>query len=345
VEIPSGATIATTHARVGLIGNPSDGYGGAAIAFAFDGFSAELWLTRAAPSRAGFGIEWQGESVFVAESLEGALETALDEVEHGAARLILAALRMLARTEAARLLACGRVEIAGRSSIPLQAGLAGSSAIVISALRVLAERGGIPLDDDVLASLALRAETQELAIAAGPMDRIAQARGGLLFMDFAEDPPGVTSLDAALPEGLYVAWDRAAGAPSGRVHGALRKRFESGEPRVLEAMRRFRELAYEGRAAMERADVGALARLFDENFVLRRDVVGVAARDEAMVAVGRAHGAGVKLSGSGGAVVGLATPDALSALRVAHAESGFGWLQPRLVERSELRRTPEAASE
>jgi glucuronokinase len=133
-----------------------------------------------------------------------------------------------------------------------------------------------------------------------------------------------------------VAWDREAGVPSGRVHGGLRQRFMSGESRVLAAMERFRELAYEGQAALARSDAPALARLLDENFALRRDVVGVSARDEALVAVGRAHGAGVKLSGSGGAVVGLATSDALPALRDAHTAVGHGWLQPRLVARREI---------
>jgi glucuronokinase len=332
------ATLATTYARVGLIGNPSDGYGGAAVAFGFDAFAAELTLSRPANAVAGVEIAWQGESVFAADSLDQALATSLDAVDHGAARLILAALRMLARTDEERLRRCEAIAVAGRSSIPLQAGLAGSSAIVISALRGLAERCEIALDDDAVASLALRAEMEELGIAAGPMDRIAQSRGGLLFMDFAQEIPRVTPLDVPLPEGLYVAWDREAGAPSGRVHGGLRERFLSGESRVLGAMERFRELAYEGREALVRGDAPALARLLDENFALRRDVVGVSARDEALVAVGRAHGAGVKLSGSGGAVVGLASPDALPALRDSHTAAGHGWLQPELVARREIQR-------
>ena len=330
----STTTIATTHARAGLIGNPSDGYGGAAIAFTFDAFAAEIALARA--SQPGVSIEWHGEPIFRADSLEHALATRPGQGEHGAARLILAATRMLARRRPEAVRADAAIAISGHSSIPLQAGLAGSSAIVISSLRVLAQDWGIDLNDDELASLALRAETEELGIAAGPMDRIAQVRGGLLFMNFASRVPRVEAMSAELPNDLYVAWDLEAGVPSGRVHGSLRRRFEAGEPRVLSAMSRFRDMAERGREALEQGDEAALSRLFDRNFDLRQEVVGVSERDEALVAVGREHGAGVKLTGSGGAVIGLAARDALPAIRSAHAKAGHGWLQPKISRPARL---------
>jgi glucuronokinase len=318
---------ARTHARVGLIGNPSDGYGGAAIAFAFDALAAELSLV---PSPDAFSIEWHGETVFRAASLAEALAAPPSKAASGAAALILAAGRQLMR-------AGGSLEsnpcfaIRGESSIPLQAGLSGSSAIVVSALRLLAPSLGVAACGNEVAQLALQAETEELGINAGPMDRLAQVHGGLLFMDFGREHAEIQALEMPLPEGLYIAWDRSAGEASGRVHGNLRKRFEAGEPAVREAMGQFRELAIAGRESLLAADDARLRSLLDTNFDLRRDVVGVSERDQVLVAIGRRHGAGVKLSGSGGAVVGLATEARLPAIRDAYEAAGHGWLRPRLV--------------
>jgi glucuronokinase len=318
---------AQTHARAGLIGNPSDAYAGAAVAFAFDAFAAELGLYEASD---GFAIEWHGERIFRSASLADALAPPADEAESGAARLILAAGRRLAR-RTPRLAARDPFTIRGRTSIPRQAGLSGSSAIVLSALRCLAPVLGVELTGSELAQLALECETEELGIAAGPMDRIAQVEGGLAFLDFARTPASVEMLESSLPGGLYVAWDRRQGESSGRVHGSLRQRFDARETAVVEAMARFRELAFEGREALLEGNDAGLAQLLDMNFDLRREVVGVTARDEGLVAIGRQHGAGVKLCGSGGAVVGLAEESRLGALRSAYEAAGHGWLRPQLV--------------
>ena len=79
------------------------------------------------------------------------------------------------------------LRISFESDIPLQVGLAGSSAIVVAALRVLCRWWRVELPPDELAELALRAESELLGIAAGPQDRVVQSYQGLLDMDFA--PP------------------------------------------------------------------------------------------------------------------------------------------------------------
>ena len=70
-----------------------------------------------------------------------------------------------------------------RTSIPRGVGLGGSSAIVIAVLRALCALHGTELDPARMAELALAIETEDLAIAAGPQDRVVLfALSGGLFV-------------------------------------------------------------------------------------------------------------------------------------------------------------------
>ena len=97
------------------------------------------------------------------------------------ADLVSAAVMRLQRVTGAPVSAS---EIRWGTNIPRSVGLAGSSAIVIAVLRALCASHAIALAPDALARLALEVETEELGIAAGLQDRIAQVYGGVTFMDF-----------------------------------------------------------------------------------------------------------------------------------------------------------------
>src|SRR5947209_13544587 len=114
-------------ARAALAGNPSDGYGGAVLALALDGFSAR--------ARAS-----------AAERL-----TITPESE-----LVRATVRRFSRQLEARAL---RSAIRWETSIPRSVGLGGSSAIVIATLRALCGLYGTPLEPVELARFALAVET------------------------------------------------------------------------------------------------------------------------------------------------------------------------------------------
>ena len=135
-----------------------------------------------------------------------------------------------------------------RTTIPRQLGLAGSSAIVIATLRALAAATRTQLPPRTLAAEALAAETEELGIAAGPQDRLVQAFEGLLYMDFGAGDVERLPVEA-LPR-LFVAHVDGTGAPSGGVHGALRRRFAAGDPHVVDTMRRLADLTAEARRAL-----------------------------------------------------------------------------------------------
>ncbi|HEY2437733.1 MAG TPA: hypothetical protein VGH93_11175, partial [Solirubrobacteraceae bacterium] len=153
-------------ARAALAGNPSDGYGGAVLAVTVPPLRAEATVrlledhaaTRRAPI-ASCTIDPPSE-------------------------LVEATVRRFVRTFAPGAAAAA---VRWRTSVPRGVGLGGSSAIVISTLRALCELHGVGLAPEELASFALEVETEELGIAAGLQDRVAQAHGGLTFMEFGGD--------------------------------------------------------------------------------------------------------------------------------------------------------------
>ncbi len=86
--------------------------------------------------------------------------------------------------------------------------------------------------------MALAVETDELGIAAGLQDRVTQAHGGLMFMDFSPSAGAhaYERLDPALLPPLLIAWRADAGGDSGAVHAPLRERHARGEPVVVDAL-------------------------------------------------------------------------------------------------------------
>lgn len=100
------------------------------------------------------------------------------------------------------------------TNIPRQAGLSGSSALVLATLRCLIEahsvEDGISAFD--LPSLALAVETS-LGIAAGLQDRVVQTFGGCVYMDFSEL--------SSSGQGVYLAIDPGGDASLSGHRGQL----------------------------------------------------------------------------------------------------------------------------
>jgi glucuronokinase len=289
---------ASAFARAALAGNPSDGYGGATLAVVVRDFHAEVEVGPAsAPSI----------------TPQSALVRAT-----------------VARFE--RELAPGAppATVRLRTSIPRAVGLGGSSAIVIATVRALCEVHGVRLHPDELAAFALAVETEDLGIAAGLQDRVAQAYGGLTFMDFRS---GVYEpLDPALLPPLFLAWNTEAGGESGLTHSDLRARFERGDSVVLGAIAELADLARESRAALLAGDVTAFARSIDGSFDARRRMLALDERHVAMIELARRLGASANYTGSGGAIVGCCRTEAERGEVVAALErAGHSALAPAVV--------------
>jgi glucuronokinase len=323
----------SANARAALVGNPSDAFGGATIAFALGELSAEVEATpddEVGLAADGAELRFRDAASLVAAGRSG------DYPPRGPLALLMAA----AKRFADRLVASG-VALDGlgfrarlvRSSIPPSVGLAGSSAIVIATLRAL---GGL-FEDRIppreLPWVALACE-EELGIAAGPQDRVVQTYGGLVYMDF--DPARATagdheSLDPALLPPLVVAYDRQATSHSGSVHASVRERFEAGDREVVRAMGEIAELARAGREALLAGDSQRLGELLDRNLDRRREIYDLEPRHLAMVDAARAHGGSANYAGSGGAIVAFRAQGSLNALRRGLEAAGCAVIVPRIA--------------
>lgn len=327
--------------RVGLLGNPSDGYGGKCVAFSVESEGyAEVVASPAERFEVGFNPKHEiaGGS---GAALEGfAAELAARGVRHGARQLVVAAAAVFSETVSD----LGLPVLSGNccclrysTSIPVCLGLSGSSALVLATMRALALFYRVNLadiDSDVRSwpARVLRAETRFLGHTAGLMDRVAQVYGGCTFMDFSTPgPPVVEQLGtASLPQMwiAYAAHDRS-GEGSSVVHSKLRERFEAGENEVVAGIERLAALAEEGRTLLRdssKAAAEGLPVLVAKNWSMRVKLMGAEAMDSQTVRMrDLAHHCGLaaKQTGSGGAILCIPEDPAFGSGSIAKAIADF----------------------
>jgi glucuronokinase len=306
------------YARAGLVGNPSDGYHGKTISIIVRNFAAEVVL-----------YEWEDVELILSDEDQSRFrsigELARDVKLHG----YYGGIRLVKATVKKFVEYCQRIgyplhernfSLRYHSTIPRQLGLAGSSAIIVATLRCLIDFYQAPIPREIQPSLALAVETDELGIAAGLQDRVIQVYEGLVYMDFARERMrerggyryGVYEpLDPAFLPPLYIAYKDEVSEPTEVFHNDIRARFNRGEAKVMDAMLKFASLAAEAREALLARDVKRLAQLMDENFDTRRSIYQLPAAQVEMIEVARRAGASAKFAGSGGAILGTYTDDAM----------------------------------
>ncbi|MGF1633273.1 MAG: mevalonate kinase [Phycisphaerae bacterium] len=302
--------IITTHAfaRAGLVGNPSDGYFGKTVSFSIRNFRATVRLWES-PT---FEILPNDSDVVRFDSMKHFLREQKLMGYYGGMRLVRAAVARFYRycEEQSLPLKPGNFTISYESTIPRLVGMSGSSAIVIATLRALCAYHGVELPKHYFPTVALQVETQELGIAAGLQDRVAQVYENLVYMDFERsqvEGKGYGHYEYIKPAGrlpVYVAYDPQRAEISGVPHANLRARWESGEKKVVDAMQTFAGYAASARKAIETGDWDTLHKVCDQNFDLRLTIMDVAPENKRMVETARSVGASAKFAGSGGAIVG-----------------------------------------
>lgn len=134
------ATIHTrAFARVGVLGNPTDGYGGKTVSLTIANFLAEAWLT---PTADG-SVELTPHALYDPMRFANAAQLstiAAREGYSGGVRLMAATVNRFAQHAAARgapLPSDRGFRLRYHTSIPRQVGLAGSSALVTAMLRAI----------------------------------------------------------------------------------------------------------------------------------------------------------------------------------------------------------------
>lgn len=190
----------------------------------------------------------------------------------------------------------GRVGVAVEwdTTIPRAVGLAGSSALVIAALRA---SGNAPDDPLALADLALSIERDDLGIVAGLQDRAVQAFEAPVLVDLVADET-VRVLTPAEPLEFVVAWRPSLSSDSGDYHAA---RVEAGGSGMQELARIARGAAL----AFEAGDAAALANLMGLSAEVRREVAPLSGGHDVLAETVHRAGLTPNSTGSGGAVVAV----------------------------------------
>ena len=296
-------------ARAGLIGNPSDGYFGKTISFAFEEFRATVTVFESPDIL----IELHRKDHTRFSSLEELVEEVRYSGYYGGVRLIKAAVKRFHDYAVEDGVELDRKNFTVRydTNIPLRVGLAGSSAIITATLRALMDFYEVSIPKVVRPNLVLSVETLELGIPAGLQDRVAQVYQGLVHMDFSREimeeygHGRYEELDPSLLPPLYVAYMSSLSEGTEVFHDDIRRRFDAGDKAVRGAMREFARLTDGFRAALERGDLGEMNKLVNRNFDLRASIYSIGEANWRLINTARNCGVSAKFCGSGGAVVGI----------------------------------------
>ena len=204
-----------------------------------------------------------------------------------------------------------------RNEFPLGAGLGGSSAASAALLAALRTWRGQPIDRVDIAEEGRRIEVEELGVAGGRQDHYAATHGGALALTFDTSvhvrriplPPAARDGLLACATLIYTGESRI----SGDTITAVLDAYKTRQPRVLEALKRMRELANDMAAALESCDLHALGELVDEHWQHQRSLhpsIPTARIDEIIARASRAGALGAKAMGAsgGGCVLILSRP-------------------------------------
>lgn len=324
------------YARAALVGNPSDGYNGRTLSVIIKNFSAEVAL-----------YEWPTLEILPNFSDQACYQSISELVNsinlngyYGGMRLIKAAIKQFADycQNNNIMLADKNFSLRYSTNIPQQVGLAGSSAIITATMRGLCAFYEVAIPKQVLPNIILAAEKDELGISAGLQDRVAQVYEGLTYMDFdaallsTQGYGHYESLNPKLLTNLFVAYQTDLAESSDIFHNNIRQRYENGEQIVVNAMQEAANLAKQAKQCLLDADLKTFASLMNKNFDCRRRIYNLNPKHLRMVELAMEIGASANFTGSGGAVIGIYSGEAMyQQLLTSFSALGCAVIKPIIV--------------
>lgn len=301
------------YARAGLLGNPSDGYFGKTVSIIVKNFGAIVSLYETPE----LVIEEMEVDRNHFRNIYHLTESIRQNGYYGGWRLIKAVIKRFCEycdLNQIRL-ANKNFTVRYQSSIPRQVGLAGSSAIATATMRALMQFYDVHIPIEILPSLILAAETEELAINAGLQDRVIQVYEGCVYMDFnkkhmeTHNYGRYEQLDPNLLPKFYMAYKTDLSKVSGAVFNNLKERYNNGDKAVHQTIDELADVAEQGKDAILKRDYQTLNYLIDHNFDLRCKIMNISDSNMEFIRVARASGVSAKFSGSGGAIIGMYPDD------------------------------------
>jgi len=323
------------YARAGLAGNPSDGYFGKTISVTIRNFCAEVTMYET-PDLEILPNE-RDHSYF--SNLEHLVHDVKLNGYYGGIRLIKAAAKKFYDHCAQKgiVLSDKNFTVRYQSNIPVQVGLAGSSAIVTATIRALMTFYGVEIPKPLLPNLILSVETDELGITAGMQDRVVQVYEGLVYMDFdkklmeTQGHGNYEPMDSNLLPPIYLAYISDLSEVSGIAHGNLRGRYLAGDPLVVDAMKFFAERADLARECLLARQPEKLGKIMNDNFDKRKEIFPISRKNLEMIKLARSVGASSTFPGSGGAIICTYDDESMfKKLKETLAEIGAVVIKPEL---------------
>ncbi len=222
----------------------------------------------------------------------------------------------------------GPVKVEWHTDIPRSSGISGSTALLAATLACVintSDRGDLLEDKVAFAELLRDIEKNDAGIMCGYQDAYMIVHGGLNRMDFSGKTPAVeggplASLAPLKAQELpFLLITTGVERLSGAVHGPMSQRWLSGEKLVIDGMTRIAELGALGSVALEKGDWKGLAELMNENQRIIKSLGGSGEEIDGLVEACLANGAkAAKLAGAGlgGTVIALCEDEIDLAVRL-----------------------------
>jgi D-glycero-alpha-D-manno-heptose-7-phosphate kinase len=224
------------------------------------------------------------------------------------------------------------VEIVSMADIPAGTGLGSSGTFTVGLLRSLYAFKRQHVDAGALAEEACRIEIDMLGRSVGKQDQYIASFGGLTTFDFNKDGTVVASPLGVSTETMHDLSDHLLMFFTGYSRDAnnvlddQKKRSEKGDSSMLDNLHFVKELGLSIKAALERGDTHAFARMMHEHWMRKRGRSQQMSNDRinTWYDLGMANGAlGGKLVGAGGGGFLLFYAEDRARLRGTMREAGL----------------------
>ena len=289
---------ASAPGRCGLVGNPTDMYGGTVISCS----TRERARCSLTPNTDELTVTVSGQT----EVFRSQEDLTLRPGDYlNVVRAALSALEVDPAT-------APPFALAAETDIPMQAGLAGSTAILATIVGCLLQHLELRLNPYETAEVIRQIEYDVLGIVCGFQDHHMAVFGGLNYMDF-RDKNSAQTQDGSTPFATVELLTPFVGDlpivlahtgvrhHSGSVHASPRERWLRGDPEVVEGYLEIGRLARAAKRALLGCEWDGLAGLMNRNHAIVRDLGGSGEANEKLIAAALAGGAsGAKLAGAGG---------------------------------------------
>ena len=313
----SGSVVrASAPGRAGIIGNPTDGYGGSVISCSL----AQRATVTLAPAE-GFEAVVEGKTTTFRTPEDRALKGDYFD-------FIRATVQFLGYEDL-------KVRVEARTDIPVQAGLAGSTALLASLVAAIrCYLGERHLQRHLLAETVRTIELNFLRIQCGYQDQYMTTFGGLNYMDFRDKEyyrpleeevyATVEPLADLVPALPFVVVHTGVKRTSGHILKPIRERWMDGDVRVVRGYRRIGALCRRAKRALIEGDWEALAAAMIENHRIQQELGASGEENDRLIEIAQREGAmAAKLAGAGGGgtiiALSLEPERTIAALRAAGA--------------------------